>query len=301
MSDTGVAQLLLGSDPPEWWKKLFQRHAPSTLPANRARPLDREPNPQAVLDRLGYLPQQRGPGYQADWSRKAYETIDPLGNGYYETTPLQRLREAEMNIRHGSPRPGIGARPGSPEEAQITDRASEDAWAMYLGLPQRFRSFEASPFKPSRASNPHQIYLRLPTLWTIIENSPLHDDTPDDPGVPQNPGSPTTGNGPNSMSQVGVARVLQFLGQRNSRVVLGDRFNNNGSRQDRPGTALAHFTLSKGQDEHGHYLSYYDVWDLDAPGAGKIVGRPFEVYDRVYYDPRTLRPLPDPQQRRRRP
>ena len=50
---------------------------------------------------------------------------------------------------------------------------------------------------------------------------------------------------------------------------------------------MGNYTLSEGQDEKGNYISYYDRWDLDIPGAS-IIGKPFEIYDRIYYNPETF-------------
>lgn len=52
--------------------------------------------------------------------------------------------------------------------------------------------------------------------------------------------------------------------------------------------ALGNFTVGRGHDERGDYLSYYDLWDLN--GLTKItravdkrsLGKPYELYDRIY-------------------
>lgn len=44
------------------------------------------------------------------------------------------------------------------------------------------------------------------------------------------------------------------------------------------------YKLDKGEDEHGRYASFYDIWDL-APFSGngnELGGTPIELYDRVY-------------------
>jgi hypothetical protein len=53
---------------------------------------------------------------------------------------------------------------------------------------------------------------------------------------------------------------------------------------------MGNYVLSKGEDEHGHYISYWDKWDLggSVEGTSGIVGRPYEIYDRIYYDPHTF-------------
>lgn len=47
---------------------------------------------------------------------------------------------------------------------------------------------------------------------------------------------------------------------------------------------MGNFTLGRGQDEKGEYLSYYDRWDLDKIRLERrgIFGKPFEIYDRKY-------------------
>ena len=52
---------------------------------------------------------------------------------------------------------------------------------------------------------------------------------------------------------------------------------------------MGEYTLTLGKDEHGNYISYWDRWDLKGSleGKGGLAGKPFEIYDRVYYDPKT--------------
>ncbi len=67
------------------------------------------------------------------------------------------------------------------------------------------------------------------------------------------------------------------------------------------GDQLGHYSLSIGRDERGCYLSYYDNWNLsfDEACTGQRVsedknlewGTPMEIYDRIYFDPKTLQPI----------
>lgn len=62
------------------------------------------------------------------------------------------------------------------------------------------------------------------------------------------------------------------------------------------GAVLGNYTVSRGEDENGTYLSYYDVWDLNPVdnipgvrdvvyGAQSLAGvNPPEVYGRIYVD-----------------
>jgi hypothetical protein len=53
---------------------------------------------------------------------------------------------------------------------------------------------------------------------------------------------------------------------------------------------MGHFILSKGRDKNGYYVSYYDKWNLEGSQEGEdgLIGKPFEIYDRIYYDPKIL-------------
>jgi len=58
----------------------------------------------------------------------------------------------------------------------------------------------------------------------------------------------------------------------------------------KPFNVLGNFKLKKGEDERGHYVQYYDVWNRsqsDTPNLNKTeymgLAKPFEVYDRIYY------------------
>lgn len=51
---------------------------------------------------------------------------------------------------------------------------------------------------------------------------------------------------------------------------------------------MGNYTIGKGQDEKGKYISYYDDWDLSphsAAGSDEShgIGKPFTLYDRRYY------------------
>jgi hypothetical protein len=88
---------------------------------------------------------------------------------------------------------------------------------------------------------------------------------------------------------------------------------------------LGDFKMSKGKDKKGHYISIYDEWDLNPfkegkgsssnPAAATLkafakmkgvdvsddleisklfgAGKPFEIYDRIYYDPKTKKVIPE--------
>ena len=59
--------------------------------------------------------------------------------------------------------------------------------------------------------------------------------------------------------------------------------------------AIGRYTLGKGKDEKGEYISYYDNFDQGTGtgiNPGELLGltKPFEIYDRIYLDPKTGKP-----------
>lgn len=54
--------------------------------------------------------------------------------------------------------------------------------------------------------------------------------------------------------------------------------------------AIGKYFISKGKDDNGDYISYYDVFDANQPSEGLNFGeklgvvKPFEIYDRIYLD-----------------
>lgn len=54
---------------------------------------------------------------------------------------------------------------------------------------------------------------------------------------------------------------------------------------------MGDYTVDSGKDARGKYISYYDIWDINPFGQGKDApdlsmgyGKPFEIYDRIYYN-----------------
>jgi len=134
----------------------------------------------------------------------------------------------------------VKGEPGELTRPAYVDKESEDAWKLYLGLPQDNKTFKPAKFKPSKASDPNAQYFemdRKAALKAITDQGNIKNLNEVKPGI-------------NSNS-----------------VVLGN------------------FTIDKGEDEKGRYIAYYDKWDLATPFAKHVkVGKPFEIYGRIYYD-----------------
>jgi hypothetical protein len=54
-----------------------------------------------------------------------------------------------------------------------------------------------------------------------------------------------------------------------------------GNEIPNPWSALGNFTIGMGEDEQGKYLSYYDRYDLPESIQDRLMGSPYEIYNRV--------------------
>ena len=123
----------------------------------------------------------------------------------------------------------------------------EDAWRLYLGLPQVASTFGISSFQPFQKGE-NKTYFNLPNYEKRMQI-------------------------PFLLSEIGAN------GGGAKKVVTNNE------------NVMGNYTLSKGQDDVGHYISYYDKWDLAVPGATHL-GHPYEIYGRIYYDPKTQEKIP---------
>ena len=145
---------------------------------------------------------------------------------------------------------------GLKKERFIETPQREDAWRMYLGLPQTKNSFSVSEYMPTRSKETKYYYkFNDPTFLLKSYTGDVSDS---------------------------VKRVVTTL----------EEFQTN-SYVSQDSVVLGSFQWSKGVDEKGAYIAYYDIWDLNVPiEKDGVFGKPFEVYDRIYYDPVTYRVVP---------
>jgi hypothetical protein len=165
------------------------------------------------------------------------------------TRMLERVREQESFGEVS------GTREQQADHAESNMRHRLDAWYMYLGIPQRFNTFGISDFRPSNSQD-DQYYYRI--------NSFVEDVAKEEAAA--HPGS-----------------------TRSPYEVLSDLITEKGNGQtavvyDRYSGVMGNFTLSRGEDERGRYIAYWDRWDLGESPEGEqgLIGRPFEEYDRIY-------------------
>ena len=120
--------------------------------------------------------------------------------------------------------------------------------------------FEQSPYNPSVSSNEKGKYLRLKN----INKKKLLEDNID------------FINDENATKKHARSWDLRSLDNIDSE---NDTFNDGD-----PWSTLGKYTLSKGEDKKGKYISMYDIWDLGYKKANSFLDRKPEIYDRIYYD-----------------
>lgn len=160
------------------------------------------------------------------------------------------------------------------------EQNNHDAWKLYLGMPQEYNTFRVSNFVPTESKDPKAFYLSFqPEIEDDLLTKVLAVDYQEDGRSHFLPlFDRDTEDTPN------IAGVVQYLEGR-----PGRKSNFTDDNSEASVGVLGEYQLSLGKDEGGHYIAYYDVWDLDRyPHADKL-GTPFEIYGRVYYDPQTFR------------
>jgi hypothetical protein len=229
----------------------FSAFALANMNHQEQRPFSERDQARQELRKEGITSEQKS-GYRKLASEFLYRTIDPT---HYPDIDQLKYFVSE----------GIA---NNEKTRDMSMTASEDAWAMYLGLPQKNNTFDVSEFKPAHADHGGYYYTLSDRgageellKQTAYHDLPLkHDDNR-------------------------VLKLAEALKKAPglSRVMEG---------QGDAGFMMGNFKVSAGKDEHGEYFSIYDIYDFSVPtehlfGEEGAIGKPFEIYDRFYYNPET--------------
>ena len=131
--------------------------------------------------------------------------------------------------------------------------ASQDALNLNQGIPQKYNSFVYSNYRPSNSKDDSQYYSLAPRYEDEIRQDLFE------------------------------RRNADFIKSKDKfRQVRGSHIAD---------ASLKDYQYSKGEDEKGSYIAYYDVNDY-----GNILdilpnANPFEIYGRIYYDKKTGKPI----------
>jgi hypothetical protein len=145
----------------------------------------------------------------------------------------------------------------------IWGKTTEDAWRLYLGIPQAHNTFGISDYQPSKHKEVKYYFKINDFFEKLFQHYPY-----------------------SSLPRSDTLRMY----------VLGIGAKRHKIKKDQIAGIMGDYTMSIGEDEKGSYVSYYDKWDLDQIPIEKngFVGKPYEIYDRLYYDPETFEPKTPP-------
>jgi hypothetical protein len=152
------------------------------------------------------------------------------------------------------------------EESADVTQEDQDAWAFYMGIPQKGKTVTKSKYTPTVNKTKNTKYYTVRNAYPAFEDSVVSNAT------------------------------KAFNTEKSFLKKLSDKvYGNKDTPTKRTGVQssfrpLENVTYSKGKDKKGHYYSIYDTYNFDLPGEKKI-GNPYEIYDRVYYDSLSGKPL----------
>ena len=170
----------------------------------------------------------------------------------------------------------------------------QDLLSLMLGQDQKHGSIEPAIYKPTKSKDPDAEYYRSKVTEQQIKNELM------DPYVPRN----LRGGGNKNQRGYKANEKGDYIGG-------GEDIADLLIDTDFYGDVLGNFILDKGVDDKGHYISYYDKWDVNPLSSGGTQGdeasimprglddviqsavgiKPAELYGRVYYDPKTGLPI----------
>ena len=206
---------------------------------------------------------QNNPGWLAN---RLYKSVTPIG---------YNMDQAMVEMLYGEKQPFMwdGVKTSfddfqnhprfkdNPNVGEYIKNASEDLWGMYLGFDQKHNTVSKSKFKPTLGVEDDK------SVYYSFNNV---DDIMDD------------------IIERGITKDASK-----------DKWQINDSAAG--GFNLSNYQISRGMDDERElpYYAYYDEYDFDIPtGLGfniegeSIVGKPFDIYGRIYYHPDTKELIP---------
>lgn len=254
--------------------------APTFKPESKSKPLFSNRAVAAEQLKNNGITDDQKSAYNKGISELLYEGIIPVGYkslwGILKYLP-NNLLENDLN----NPANNENAEKRSYYKKHCSDR--EDAWRLYLGLPQKNNTFGISEYKPVN-SEEDKYYYQINNWFEKFSKELPHKDhsqssairkilvVMDEYQYSEN-------------KDISDSVLVEYI-DKNS-ILAND--NNFGSSWG----VMGDYKISLGQDERGSYISYYDIWNLEGSIEGEegLLGKPFEIYDRIYYDPVTFEPI----------
>jgi hypothetical protein len=187
------------------------------------------------------------------------------------------------------------------------NNAIGDAYRYFGGLPLKSNELGISKYKPTKSKDPNARYVSInneqflkdiKTYANIAFNDQNRKDVNDKYLKQLQATRPELANvDPNKLLLFKEVRdkhgnvIPDTYTFPTGKTITGDKNSSRG---------LGHMFISKGKDDKGDYISYYDTFNVDTGNPTKELGellgatKPFEIYDRIYLDPKTGKPAPLP-------
>jgi hypothetical protein len=165
------------------------------------------------------------------------------------------------------------------DREDMDDPRSEEAFRMYLGLENKPKYFSKSKYAPTIKGVPGSKYYKVDDeLEQDIFNS-FSDK------VKMNEIYPANEEFVDSYYSEGTPGLFTDKPGGKQYIALqpGDQNLFFGRPQASRARALGNFVVSRGKDKKGEYLSYSDQYDFPDFFQEKMQGKPFKIYNRIYY------------------
>ena len=190
----------------------------------------------------------------AVYVKPPYVSIPPKGGYKYRDFPIETLPTRQKAYDTIEPSSYLDIdnytrwKTGEKRNS-FSDPRSEEAWKFYLGLtnPDETSYIKKSKYRPTINAVKPYYYSVDPSLEKDIFNA--------------------------YKDKVQLNKTLQTDESELKTLSSGPE----GAKM------LGRFGVSKGHDENGDYLSYYDKYDLKDFAQKRVKGLPYSIYGRIYY------------------
>ncbi|MCW1930504.1 MAG: hypothetical protein KIH62_004295 [Candidatus Kerfeldbacteria bacterium] len=255
---------------------------------------------------------ERRMAYTPGVSELLYRTVIPAGTGKHLLSIVQEVTtQWKDNLNGAHEHPDL-------EEFRESSPIRDDGFRLYLGLPQHHNSFSVSQYQPEHSTEDKYYYAVNGWFEHFLSRNNRFEYTPQPlsqtgkirriVSVLETPFDPIKHKravklredleydsrfGHRSDDSLEMFKELTSLGE--PYALVADKVAHGVVVNDSDAgiLSLGHVMLSLGHDEDGEYIAYYDRWDFGQPGqltlslseaSTVVVGKPFEVYDRLYFD-----------------
>lgn len=158
----------------------------------------------------------------------------------------------------------------------------------YFGRPTKNNTFYMSRYKPSKSKNKDTIYYGIKSPAFLNDLIHLYNNRPNINLLKSEGNQVIDGYKARTSSDLDD----RYIGNNIERYFPAGDLRKKGLLPPKIGSkdymltdsvgALGNFTIGRGKDEKGEYLSYYDLWDVDTKTEKRGLAKPYEIYDRIY-------------------